>query len=41
MIEGVFYYEKDNIDAQLKSMQEEKNLILSMMIEAKREEKKL
>ena len=36
MIEGVFYYEKDNIDAQLKSMQEEKNLILSMMIEAKK-----
>ena len=26
MIEGVFYYEKDNIDAQLKSMQEEKTL---------------
>lgn len=36
MIEGVFYYEKDNIDVQLKSMQEEKNLILSMMIEAKK-----
>ena len=36
MIEGVFYYEKDNIDTQLKSMQEEKNLILSMMIEAKK-----
>ena len=36
MIEGVFYYEKDNIDAQLKGMQEEKNLILSMMIEAKK-----
>ena len=36
MIEGVFYYEKDNIDVQLKSIQEEKNLILKMMIEAKK-----
>ena len=36
MIEGIFYYEKDNIESMLKSIQEEKNLILSMMIEAKK-----
>ena len=34
MIEGVFYYEKENADAQIEQIKEEKNIIISMMIEA-------
>ncbi len=34
MIEGVFYYEKENADAQIEQIKEEKNILISMMIEA-------
>ena len=34
MIEGVFYYEKENADVQIEQIKEEKNILISMMIEA-------